>query len=78
MKKRLAILIAAAMLITSMPFYAFADDSEPVVKEENSSEEVTGPVVTTGEGSDGLEAGTDDTQPADPDQGHRSLRRTDS
>ena len=27
MKKRIAILIAAAMLITSMPFYAFADDT---------------------------------------------------
>ena len=26
MKKKLVVLIAAAMLITSMPFYAFADD----------------------------------------------------
>ena len=29
MKKRLVILIAAAMLMTSMPFYAFADDEVP-------------------------------------------------
>ncbi len=29
MKKRIAILIAAAMLVTSMPFFAFADDETP-------------------------------------------------
>lgn len=58
MKKRLAVLIAAAMLVTSMPFFAFAGDEEPaanggepIVSEEGGE---TGETGGTGEiGEDG-------------------------
>ena len=41
MKKRLVILIAAALLITSMPFYAFAEDEVPAAGGEQIGTEVS-------------------------------------
>lgn len=42
MKKKIAILLAAALMVTSMPFYAFADDSEvPADTPEQTQETVT-------------------------------------
>lgn len=64
MKKKLAILVAAAMLVTSMPFYVFADDSaagetagqtnETVVDGENEGVGAgeSGAVTTGGEGGE--------------------------
>ena len=50
MKERLAILIAAAMLITSMPFYAFAGDSAV-----NDGSEQTETAVNEGDGTENSE-----------------------
>ena len=50
MRKRLAVLIAVAMLVTSMPFYVFADDE--------AGTDVSGQAVTAaGEVTGGEEAG---------------------
>ncbi len=51
MKKRLAVLIAAAMLVTSMPFFAFAGDEEPAA---NGGE----PIVSEEGGETGETGGT--------------------
>ena len=62
MKRRLAILIAAAMMFTSLPFYAFADDNVPadgneqpeVTAEENEVKANSEPALS-GEENDGEE-----------------------
>ena len=66
MKKRLAILLAAAMLITSMPFYVFADDTASA-----DGQGQTGVVASETAGDENKEEGTDvktedPTEPTDP------------
>lgn len=66
MKKRLAILLAAAMLITSMPFYVFADDTASA-----DGQGQTGVVASETAGDETKEEGTDveaedPTDPTDP------------
>ncbi len=58
MKKRLAILIAAAMLVTSMPFYAFAEGEEAVTGgAEQTVLEGAGEVEEVEETSEAAETG---------------------
>ena len=52
MKKRLAILIAAAMLVTSMPFYAFAVDEVPAESTTTGAETTEETVETAQEEAD--------------------------
>ena len=83
MKRKLAILIAVAMMFTSMPFYAFADDGAPadgneqpeITVEENEVTEVTenSEPALSAEENNGEESsvteepGTDEPQPEDPE-----------
>ena len=64
MKKKLAILVAAAMLVTSMPFYVFADDTAAAGGTTDPSQEIAvdggtegGETGETGEITTGAEGG---------------------
>lgn len=73
MKKRLAVLLAAAMLVTSMPFYAFAGDEDTVPDGGDPAAVVTdeenGEPAVTEEGDDnsGDIGDNEDPQPAEPE-----------